>query len=233
MKSQFTFGPAEAEAAVRELRAHLRHAEAAAQEGNAEAAHNSAVAADHIIETLLKSLAGRFERYKWNNFAGQPLETQEDGVREMVLQVCRGLRNLSDRAGAKYFETNFNAAVESCIYDAIRVIWREQERDLEKRAPVSLNQQITNAAGENEAEPLMDQIEDESALRDVNNALGTQIVKQLLQQLPSHRHAAVLMHRMCGRNWDEVAEQVGVSEKTARNYFKTSESLLKQLLVDM
>ena len=221
---------AKPEEAVKKLRTHLHQAEAATLNGDALTAQQAAQEAKNIIEGLLKRLGPRFDKYKWQNFSRQPMDTQADAASEMVLQVCRGLKDLSDRPRAKYFETNFNAAVESCIYDAIRIIWREQERDTQRRAPVSLYEPLADIDGENSPEHLVDQIEDQSALDDVNNALGKEIVAQLLQQLPSRRHAEVLVYRMSGHVWDEVAAKMGVSEKTARNYFKTAESLLKQLL---
>lgn len=230
MKSDETFQTGEAEQQVVSLREYLRAAAVLRQNGDSIAARQQETRANVILEELLTRLAPRFEMYAWKAFSDRPRAVQEDAVREMIYQVCRSMKNLSDKPGAHYFETYFNAAVKSCLHDAIRKILREEETDDEGRRPLSLDAATEESEGR---ETFLDHTPDDRATQAMENVIGAAAAAQLMQQLPSSRHALVFQSRLLGNRWDEVATQAGISDKTARKYFHEAELHLRDLLTQM
>ncbi len=215
MKPDTLFLPGEAEALVLHLREQLRRAESATE---SEAATRQV---DALLEELLLRLAPRFERYARGNFGGRGREAREDAVREMIFQVCRGVRDLSPRAGARCFETHFNAAIERCLYDAIRKIWREENaRNREQSLQTS-----------EEDEERGEQIDDARAVQALEQIIDRTALSQLAAQLPSPRHVQVLGLRLGGATWDGIAAHLQISEKTARNDYEAMKPLLKRFLL--
>ena len=208
-----TFSHGEAEQMVTQLRAHLRQGDEAA--------------ANRLAETILMRLGARFERYAWTSFRDRSQAVREDAVSEMALQVCRALKNLSDKPGARFWEQRFNAAVQTCLIDAVRKVGREDERDEEGRQTLSLDETLNDEEG---SATLGDLTPDPEATRALENVLGAQLAGQLWSQLPSPRHAAIFQLRLGGDNWDRIAGRVGVSEKTARKYFHESQLRLRKIL---
>jgi len=221
------FKPNEAEQMVVRLRTHLRRAEALRTDGQSDAAAREETAADSILEEILIRLAPRFERYAWAAFGSKPEAIREDAVREMVYEICRALKNLSDRSGALHFERRFNQAVQSRLHDAIKKVHREQDTDTEGRAALSL--ETTFESAEENGESLADRVPDPKATQVFESVLGAELAARLLEQLPTPRHTQICKARLEGDGWDEIAAQVGVSEKTARTYFKEVEARLQKL----
>ncbi len=213
MKSDTLFQPGEAEALVMRLREHLRD--------------NADQQAGEVLEILLMRLAPRFERYAQGNFGGRSRETREDATREMIFQVCRGLRDLSSRAGAKCFETHFNVAVERCLYDAIRKIWRDENARGREQPFSSLPSGNTDDREQDASE----QFADEDALQAIEQIVDATALQQLIGELPSPRHVLVLGWRLRGATWDNIAVQLQISEKTARNDFDSIKPMLKRFLL--
>lgn len=207
------FAHGEAENMVIQLRAHLRG-------GDEEQAN-------HLAETILMRLASRFERYAWASFRDRSPAVREDAIAEMAFQVCRALKNLSDKPGARFWEQRFNAAVQTCLIDAVRKVGREDERDDEGRQALSLDETLNDEDG---SATLADITPDPEATRALENVLGAQLAGQLWSQLPSPRHAVIFQLRLGGDNWDAIAARAGVSEKTARKYFHESQLCLRKLL---
>ncbi|MDF2439114.1 MAG: hypothetical protein JWN98_98 [Abditibacteriota bacterium] len=207
------FAHGEAENMVIQLRAHLR-------DGREEQANT-------LAEAILTRLAARFERYAWASFRERGPAVREDAISEMIFQVCRALKNLSDKPGARFWEQRFNAAVQTCLIDAVRKVGREDERDDEGRQALSLDETLNADDG---SATLADITPDPEAMRALENVLGAQLANQLWGQLPSPRHAAIFQLRMGGDNWETIAARAGVSEKTARKYFQESQRRLREIL---
>jgi RNA polymerase sigma factor (sigma-70 family) len=177
-----------------------------------------------IGKMLEHRFAGRAERH----FGDNPPLIQE-AIEEAFELLYQDLMNLEP--GKRFYEITFNLCALRTVIKAIR--------EVRKRHGMRMN--VKGSSDEEKAEDLRreraripDRIESRAEVSERTNALedgetlaamekfaGPSLIQEILVAMPDYKHRKILiLHAIKKRTFAQTAERAGVSERTARRYYK-------------
>lgn len=217
------FAAGEAEQRVKSLRAHLRQAAELEAAGNRDQARLEVRKSDRIIEELIRRLAGRFRRYARRRLPDPDLE--EDAVVEMGIELTRRVRRID--GSYLFLEQCFNRGVFTMHLDVLERVRRENDLRPGQAAVLSLDARVADAE---DAPLLADVVEDPAAREKLEAVLGRSYMECVMRELPP-RHLQILIDRLNGLEWEQIAARSGVSLRTARNHYDQGLARVRVMLV--
>jgi RNA polymerase sigma factor (sigma-70 family) len=222
----------EAEETVKSLRADLREAAALLQRGDRRGYMRARERAGKKMAAIGKMLEDRFAARAEKHFGSRNLHLVREAVEAIYERLYRDLMDLGPKK--RYYEENFNACMKRAAIDVIRRMKvrhgmranpkgsndEEKRQDLKRQRdslPESL-EYLEYRAGEGGRVSLL---EDEGTRADIEGFAGPNLIRDILERMPDHKHRKVLiLHAIKRKTFAETARMTGISEKTARRYYK-------------
>lgn len=229
--------PDDGEEAVKVLRQSLREAEKLDEKGDRKGVMRVRARADEKLVAIAKMLEDRFGRYAKGAFGSKLPHLVEEAVGEMFVRLCSELKDLEPRA--ELYERKFNLCMKyRVMIDAIRRVRARHNMPSQGEiavwnyVPKSIQESEEEAAAAVEEEAYPIQPADPEAVSAFDRVVGERTAAKLLDRLDGKHRDVVLLRTMQGLAWAEVAERVGVSERTATRYHERTIDTLKQILAE-
>jgi DNA-directed RNA polymerase specialized sigma24 family protein len=144
----------------------------------------------------------------------------------------------------RFYEENFNTCAKCAAIDVIRRVkvrhgmranvkgatQEEKRKDLKRQRallPESIQAREYRAEeGERVSPP-----EDQVTLAAIESFAGPNLIRDVLARMPGHKHRKVLiLHAIKRFTFKKTAENVGISERTARRYYNQAVEIVKQVV---
>jgi RNA polymerase sigma factor (sigma-70 family) len=237
-------GREKAEVTVKSLRDDLRECAVLRQRGDRQASERALYRAGIKMATLGKTLKRRFADRAERIFGRETPHLVEEAAEAARGLLYEDLMNLGPKK--RFYEVTFNLCIKWRCIDAIRRVKvrngmranvtgdneEEQQEDLEeqrRRIPDSL-QALEDRAEEGQKVSLP---EDEETRAAIERFFGLNLIKEVLARMPGHKYGEVLiLHAIEQYTFEETAEMVGISERTARRYYKRAAEIVKRTVGD-
>lgn len=222
----------EAEETVRSLRADLREADALTQRGDQRGSGRARERAGKKMAAIGKMLEDRFAARAERHFGSRNPHLVREAVEAIYERLYRDLMDLGPKK--RYYEKNFNACMKRAAIDVIRRVKvrhgmranpkgsndEEKRRDL-KRQRDSLPESVEDLAHRAEEGRRVGLPEDGETRAAIERFAGPNLIRDVLERMPDHKHRKVLiLHAIKRKTFEETARMTGISEKTARRYYK-------------
>ena len=226
------FEAGEAEALVQRIRHYLHSAQEQEVGGQQSQAQRNRQQAADLTKALAKRLEPRFEQNARAAFGSTSNDLFEEAIVEMLRRLHADILDLTSRKAI--YERKFNLVVKLMMINAIRKV----RADYPETKPKDKNSQDTfrlvslERSNAPEGQPtLAERIEDTRSKSTFEAVLGDDLVRDLLSCLPNERWGEVMKEWLNGATFVEIAAQLHIDERTARNYHARALSFLKALLL--
>lgn len=232
----------EAEKTVKSLRADLRKADASRQRGDRTGCGRARERAGKKMAAIGKMLEYRLAERAERHFGSQNLHVVREAVEEIYERLYRDLMDLSPKK--RFYEENFNACVKWAAIDVIRRIRgrhgmrqnvqgsnEEEKREDIRRQRALLPDSIQDREYRAQEGERVSLPEDAETLASIERFAGPNLMRDILTNMPDYTHRKVLiLHAVKKLTFKKTAEKVGISERTARRYYKRATEIVVQII---
>lgn len=214
--------PEDAEAVVEAFREYLREEQRLKEQGDGWGAREIRREADKLYEAIAKVLTSRFRRYAKGAFGDSLPHLAVEAQGEMNALLCSDLMDLEPKN--ELYEKRFNLCVKRLMRDAIKRV--RVQYDMPANGEIALWDYVPESIQSSEErsedeETRQIQPQDDATKEILEQALGNDIVRRLLDHVPDERQRRIFVLKgIEGLTWSEVAREVGVSESTAKRHYK-------------
>lgn len=232
----------EAAETVKSLRADLRESDALKRRGDHRGYRKARERFGRKMASVGKMLERRFADRAERHFGSDNPHLVREAVEAMYERLYRDLMDL--RPEKRYYEESvrdFNRSVKWVIGDVIRrvrvrhgMLAEVKGTEKEKRAvrereradiPDSL-QRREDRAQEGEPTSLPEDAETRAA---IEKFAGPNLIRDVLARMPDRKHSKILiLHAIKQLTFEQTAEEVGVSEKTARRCYRRAVEIARR-----
>lgn len=224
--------PAKAESIVLALRDELRKRNDFEQQGETLKAHRANERAGRKMVTLATMMKYRFGLLAEATFGRDNPHLVEEAVEDIVGQLYEDLQDLGSSSRAQYYEVAFARRASLTAHDVIRRVkkrygMRANKKDRARdHVPMSI-QALEEQAKKGNTSPLG--LVDAETWTATERRFGKNWIRDVLANLPDQKHKKVLiLHTIKKCTFNEVADKVGISEKTARRYHERAIEVARQ-----
>jgi len=224
--------PAKAEGIVLALRDELRESNNLGQQGDVLRSRRAYERAGRKMVALANMMKRRFGLLAEATFGRDNPHLVEEAVEDIVEQLYEDLQDLGSSAKTRFYEVAFARRASLTALDVIRHVKRRYGMRSNKRdrardhVPKSI-QASEERAEEGNASPLG--VVDVETWAAAEKRFGKNLIRDVLANLPDQKHKKVLiLHTIKNCTFNEVANKVGVSERTARRYHERAIEIARQ-----
>lgn len=224
--------PTKAESIVLALRDELRRSNDFGQQGKTLRARRAYERAGRKMATLAAMMKYRFGLLAEATFGEENPDLVEEAVEDIVDQLYKDLQDLGSTSKTRYYEVSFARRASLTALDIIRRVkvrhrMRANKKDKARdHIPKSI-QALEERAEEGNTSPLG--VVDTETWAATERRFGKNLIRDVLMNLPDQKHKKVLiLHTIKGCTFNEVADKVGISEKTARRYHERAISIARR-----
>lgn len=184
--------------------------------------------ATELIRLLTESQLPKIKSLA-KNMLGTAFELHEEGMVEIILELDRVVRLYDTRKG---LETCFSTTFWSIASDGINKARASNRRISGVRAgsvPVDSADATTESEEGKVLDSALESIEDSSGIDALEAVIDRAQVRELLNRLPEVQRK-VLILRMEGHEFSEIAGQLGIHRETASSHFtKATTTITNQI----